>query len=161
MGYRGMLMRETQPMASFGHGLSYTTFEIANLTVNATQGSSVDQQTIEVVVTASIQNTGSLQGQEVLQVYVSPPAEVPLPRPVKELAGFKKVNLLPGEKQTVKLVLDRNMFSYWDANKLFDGKRGAWCLDSGRYEIHVGTSLLDIVSSQSFTVETGFQWRGL
>lgn len=108
IGYRWFDTKNIAPQFPFGHGLSYTTFEYADLKLVSTTGD-------EAVVTAEfkIANSGKRAGPEVTQLYVQPvnPSQ---PRPFKELEGFKKVLLQPGEKQTVRLALDARAFAFYD-----------------------------------------------
>ncbi|MCH3908679.1 MAG: fibronectin type III-like domain-contianing protein [Sphaerochaeta sp.] len=86
------------------------------------------------VVRLRVKNTGRRQGSEVVQVYVAPPASL-VPRPVKELKGFSKVELKPGEEKEVSISLDFRAFAYWD---------GKWRVTKGAYRILVGSSSRDI-----------------
>jgi beta-glucosidase len=126
VGYRGYEHAGTKPLFPFGAGLSYTTFKYSNLSVKpATSG------TYEV--SFDVKNTGSREGADVAQVYVGPGA-AKVPRPVKELKGFSKVNLRPGETKRVSVVLNGRSLSYYDV----DGKQ--WRADPGSFDILVGRS---------------------
>src|SRR4029077_2039079 len=110
---------------AFGHGLSYTTFQYANLKVTPARS-----ETGDVEVSFDVTNTGARAGADVAQVYVSEKAPK-VPRPPKELKGFKKVALQPGETTHVSVALDRRAFSYYDT-------RGAgWRAEAGEFEILV------------------------
>ena len=114
----------------FGHGLSYTSFEYSNLQINGKN------------VNFSVKNTGSIAGAEVVQLYVAPKGNGTL-RPVRELRGFDKVSLLPGESKTVTLTLDDRSFAVWA-----DG----WKVPAGEYLIEIGASSRDVRLSESITV---------
>ena len=111
----------------FGHGLSYTTFEYSDLTVN---GRSVSVQ---------VKNTGALGGAEVVQLYIAPPQNS-IFRPVRELKGFERVELAPGEEKTVRFELDDRSFAIWN-----DG----WKIPGGAYAIQIGASGQDIRLEQT------------
>jgi beta-glucosidase len=132
IGYRYFDSAPERPLFPFGHGLTYTTFGIADLRLPAT-ASAGDPVMIEVSVT----NTGDREGQEVVQVYVSQ-LEPRLPRPPKELKAFTKVRLAPGETRRVSLTLEPRAFAPYDpATK-------SWPVDPGDYDILVGRSAGDI-----------------
>lgn len=132
VGYRGYERNHTKPLFPFGYGLSYTTFKFANLVVNPESAGANPQVTVAFDVT----NTGSRKGAEVAQVYVSedhPKVE----RPERELKGFERVSLEPGETKHVSVVLDARSFAHWSP----EAKQ--WTIDSGRFTIHVGDSVED------------------
>ncbi len=135
VGYRWYEARNIEPLFAFGHGLSYTTFEFgkAKLSSRKFNGNSV---TVSVPVT----NTGSVAGAEVVQVYVSD-LKASVDRPVKELKGFDKVYLEPGETKTVKIELDRRAFSFFDADL------HEWVAEKGDFDILVGSASNDIRTS--------------
>jgi beta-glucosidase len=128
VGYRYWTTTGKHPLYPFGFGLSYTTFSFANLKVPATAASGET-----VPVSFDVTNTGSVAGAEVAQLYVSDPSAT-VSRPERELKGFAKVNLAPGETRHVTLNLDARAFSYWSptANK--------WTIDPGKFVIRVGDS---------------------
>jgi len=128
-GYRGYDKSQTKPLFPFGFGLSYTTFAYKNLSI--TPAAISGDQT--VTVTFDITNTGSRAGVEVAQVYVGQPNSR-VPRPVKELKGYAKVTLNPGETKSVTVTLDRRAFSYYDV------KAHDWTADPGEFNIVVGSS---------------------
>lgn len=133
VGYRGYDKGSRKLRFPFGFGLSYTTFGYSDLRIAPTASS--DSQLIDV--TFRIQNTGSRAGAEIAQIYVGNPQDN-IPRPVKELKGFAKVNLQPGESKIVAVKLDRRAFSYYDVQK------HSWVAPSGDYAILVGASSADI-----------------
>ncbi|KAH7000508.1 glycoside hydrolase superfamily [Ilyonectria destructans] len=124
-GYRFYDHRKIEPLFPFGHGLSYTTFEYSNIRLSsnilACDGKGPDQIEVQVDVT----NTGEREGKEVVQFYVSQVSTPKLSRPVKELKGWDKVSVAPGETVTARATLDRVSVSYWDdsINK--------WVIDGG------------------------------
>lgn len=129
LGYRHFDKQGTKPLFPFGHGLSYTTFKYANLTI--TPSALSGDGTIRVAF--DLGNQGPREGAEVAQVYVGE-KHAPLPRPPKELKGFAKVKLAPGQSQRVEIVLDRRAFSYYDE------KARAWRATPGDFEVLVGSS---------------------
>ena len=120
-----------KPLFPFGYGLSYTSFAYKNLTISAP---TPDQQ---VSVAFDITNTGTRAGADVAEVYVGN-RHAPVPRPVKELKGFKRVNLNPGETRNVTVTLDRRAFSYYDV------KSHAWTVAPGDFDLFVARSAADI-----------------
>lgn len=133
VGYRYYDKKEIAPQFPFGHGLSYTTFSYANLFLSANAITPDEQLTVSVDVT----NTGQRAGQEVVQLYVRDVA-ASVSRPLKELKGFKKVALDPGETQTVTFILDRAALAFWNA------ERHAWVAEAGAFEVLIGSSSADI-----------------
>jgi beta-glucosidase len=132
VGYRGYGHNHVKPLFPFGYGLSYTTFKFANLTVSPESAGAKPQ----IDVTFDVTNTGSRKGAEVAQVYVSPD-HAKVERPERELKGFERVSLEPGETKHVSVTLDARAFAYWSA----DGKR--WTIDPGKFTVHVGDSVED------------------
>lgn len=129
VGYRYFDSYDVKPAFAFGHGLSYTSFEYSDLTV--TQGGE------GVEVGLRITNNGSVQGAEVVQVYVTD-EESSLPRPAKELKAFDKVDLAPGESIDLTFVLGDEAFSYYDP------EHAGWVLEPGIFTIQVGSSSREI-----------------
>lgn len=133
VGYRYYDAKEMAVAFPFGHGLSYTTFEYTNLTVD--KEALTDQDTLTVSV--DITNTGKVPGKEVVQLYVADHTGA-AKRPLKELKGYEKVALNPGETKTVTMTLDKRSFA-WYSTDLHD-----WYAATGEYEIMVGASSRDI-----------------
>jgi beta-glucosidase len=141
VGYRYYDHKDVAPLFPFGMGLSYTTFEYSNLQVPASV------RTGEAVpVSVSVRNSGHVAGKEVVQVYVSDPQST-LPRPPKELRGFAKVALQPGESQTLTFMLDARALSF------FDPRRRQWVAEPGAFDVLVGSSSRDIRARATFTLQ--------
>jgi beta-glucosidase len=133
VGYRHFDKDRIKPQFPFGYGLSYTTFAYKNLSVSP-ESVSGDQP---VSVAFDVTNTGSRAGAEVAEVYVGEP-HAAIARPVKELKGFAKVSLAPGESKHVSVTLDQRAFSYYDV------KKHAWAADAGEFDVLVGHSAAQI-----------------
>jgi len=158
VGYRGLAMRSTPVLGCFGHGLSYTTFDVSNANKVAQTVEPRDRQ-LSIEVEVDVCNAGSDRaGAEVVQLYVKPPLTTSVPRPARELADFQKVSLAPGESKTTKFKLERDAFSYWFS---LDETRGYWRVDAGEYELEFGTSSEDIKQVLVIEIDTGFEWQGL
>ena len=122
------------PVFPFGHGLSYTTFKYENLAIG---GTSVSTNT-SVNVSVDVTNTGTRAGDEVVQLYVAYPQSTTLPRPQQQLRGFKRVTLMPGQKQTVTFPLAGSALTYWDTTAK------AFALQQETVQIQVGSTSKDI-----------------
>jgi beta-glucosidase len=131
VGYRHFDKSGIKPLFPFGYGLSYTTFGYKNLTVSAAAASG------DATVAFDVTNTGSRAGAETAQVYVGD-QHASVPRPVKELKGFAKVELNPGETRHVEVTLDRRAFSYYDV------KSHKWTVAPGEFDIYVAHSAAEI-----------------
>ncbi|MFL7808413.1 MAG: glycoside hydrolase family 3 C-terminal domain-containing protein, partial [Anaerolineae bacterium] len=143
IGYRYYDAKGMDVLYPFGHGLSYTSYAYSNLRVSAQSFTDVDGLTVSVDVT----NTGDVAGKEIVQVYVHDVA-ARLSRPVKELKGFAKVALQPGETRTVTLELDARAFAYYDP------AYQRWVTESGAFEILVGRSAADICLTVAVEMES-------
>ncbi len=132
VGYRWYDSKEIEPLYPFGHGLSYTDFKYSDLEVSKSRFSAEDS----VEVSFSVTNVGDRAGSEIAQLYVRD-EESSLPRPQKELKGFKKVELAAGETKTVTLVLGKADFSFWWP------EAKDWVAEVGRFELIVGASSRD------------------
>lgn len=150
IGYRYYDAKETAVLFPFGYGLSYTTFEYSNLQLSADRFKDVDGLTVSVDVT----NTGAVAGKEVVQLYVHD-HESRLVRPYKELKGFAKVSLQPGETQTVSLVLDSRAFAYYDP------AHHQWITEDGQFDILVGASSADIRCRATVSLQSTLQLPSL
>jgi beta-glucosidase len=142
VGYRYFDTREIEPLFPFGHGLSYTRFEYSDFKL--AQGPERDGPL--ATVTFALVNTGDRAGAEVAQVYIHQ-SQPSLPRPYKELKGFRKIFLKPGERQTVSIPLDRSAFAFYDP------EQKGWLAEKGEYEIFVGSSSRDIRLAGKFNLE--------
>lgn len=137
------------------HGLSYTTFELSELSISDAQVANND-----VAVTASVKvtNTGSVTGTEVVQLYVTLPATSELTHPPLQLKAFAKViDLAPGKSEFAKLTLDKYAVSYWEE------RIARWVVESGVYRVRVGNSSAPqaLKLSSEFKIKQGFEWNGL
>lgn len=135
VGYRWTDKEKIKPLFAFGHGLSYTTFKISNVTVDKKEVAEDGTLTVKATVT----NTGNRAGAEVVQLYVSD-LKSSLPRPVKELKGFGKVYLEPGESRDVTITIGKDALSY------YDDKATAWTAEAGDFALLVGNASDNIVS---------------
>jgi len=131
-GYRGFDHTGTTPLFSFGYGLSYTTFAYRNLSVTKTMAKD-PASSWQVEVQFDVTNTGKREGGDVAQVYIGSQGS-PVPRPAKELKGFAKVSLRPGETKRVTVLLDPRAFSFYDVTAK------EWRADPGQYQVFVGRS---------------------
>lgn len=139
VGYRWNDRERIKPLFCFGHGLSYTTFEYGKVTAEGRQMGPDGTITVSVPV----KNTGSRAGAEIVQLYVSD-LKSSLPRPVKELKGFRKITLQPGQEQTVSFTIDRKALSFYDDTKQ------DWVAEPGAFEALVGASACDIRGKVAF-----------
>jgi beta-glucosidase len=137
VGYRGYEHNHTKPLFPFGYGLSFTTFKYSNLAVTPAAGSASGARRPLYNVTFDVTNTGSRAGADVAQVYVGE-ANPKVPRPPKELKGFARVDMAPGETKHVTVALEGRAFAYYDV----EGKH--WHADAGPYSVLVGRSSEDI-----------------
>jgi beta-glucosidase len=142
LGYRHFDRDGVKPLFPFGYGLSYTTFAYHNLKVSPGTGD------LNQPVTASfdLKNTGHREGAEIAQVYVGD-AHASVPRPVKELKGFARIELKPGESKHVSIALDRRTFSFYDV------KKKDWSAEPGQFGILVGGSSDKIELQGTFTLQ--------
>ncbi len=142
VGYRWFDEKGIEPLFAFGHGLSYTTFMYGDARLSA----SVMKADGKLKVTVPVTNTGKVAGAEVVQLYISD-AESYLPRPRKELKGFEKVYLEPGETAEVTFTLDSS------ALKFFDADRHEWVAEPGEFTLLLGSASDDIRTSAKFTLK--------
>lgn len=143
VGYRWAdKQKKVKPLFPFGHGLSYTTFAYGK--------PSADQKTISadgiLTVKVTVKNTGTREGQEVVQLYISD-KKSSLPRPIKELKGFKKVKLAPGEEKEVSFTINADALSF------FDDARHAWVAEPGKFEAIIAASATDIKGVVPFELQ--------
>ena len=133
VGYRYFDKENVEPLFPFGHGLSYTTFELSNIQVSTPKITKAGTFTVSV----DVKNTGSKPGAEVVQVYLTDD-EVSVERPPKELQGFDKVYLEPGEKKTASVELDQSAFEFYSE------KEHKFLAETGSFTILAGNSSRDL-----------------
>ena len=142
LGYRHFDKSGTKPLFPFGYGLSYSNFEYKNLTVSPAQVSGDQLATVAF----DIRNIGSRSGADVAEVYVGD-RHAPVPRPVKELKGFTKVDLKPGETRHVEVGLNRRAFAYYDVN------HQQWTVAPGEFDLYIGRSAAEIELTGKVSVQ--------
>lgn len=143
VGYRYYDAKEVKPLFPFGFGLSYTQFEYSCLKVDKQRFKDNESVTVKV----SVKNTGDRAGKEIVQLYIRD-AQTGVIRPQKELKGFEKVDLQPGEQQTVAFLLDKRAFAYYNI-EIKD-----WHVQTGTFDILIGKSSRDIVLKASVEVDS-------
>ena len=142
VGYRWAEKNKLKPQFAFGHGLSYTTFAYGKATADKKTIAQGETITVSVPVT----NTGEREGMEVVQLYISDP-KCSVDRPVKELKGFEKVSLKPGETKTVTFTIGTDALSY------FDAQRHQWVAEPGQFVAHIAAASDDVRSSVKFELK--------
>lgn len=143
VGYRYYDKTNTKTLFPFGYGLSYTTFEYSDVSVSKKEIS--DQETLTVSV--RVKNMGKVAGKEIVQLYVKD-VESSVIRPEKELKGFEKVELQPGEEKLVSFVLDKRAFAYYNT------EINDWYVEDGDFEILIGKSSVDILLRERVKVNS-------
>ncbi|TFF89408.1 MAG: glycosyl hydrolase [Promethearchaeota archaeon] len=139
VGYRQYDRDNIEPLFPFGFGLSYTSFKFSNLQLSSDQLSK--DQILKIKI--DIKNTGKRAGAEVVQLYIQDP-ECRVERPPKELKGFKKIYLEPGEEEKVELEISQEDLSF------FDEKKNSWVAEEGKFNILIGSSSRDIHLTEDF-----------
>ena len=134
IGYRYFTTAEKAVRFPFGYGMSYTTFAYSDM--------AADEQEVSLTVT----NTGSVAGTEIVQLYVAK-KDGQIFRPAKELKGFARVTLAPGEKQRITIALDDKAFRFWNV------KANRWEIEGGEYELLIGASVEDIRLCEKISVQ--------
>lgn len=142
IGYRWADKQNIKTLFPFGHGLSYTTFEITEPQISKKSL----KQGGEIKLKVEVRNTGERAGAEVVQLYISD-KDSSLPRPVKELKGFKKVYLAAGESSTVEFVISEEEL------KFFDDQQHKWIAEQGEFTAHIATSAEEILHSVDFSLK--------
>ncbi|WP_406685176.1 glycoside hydrolase family 3 C-terminal domain-containing protein [Seonamhaeicola sp. MEBiC1930] len=141
VGYRWHDTKEIEPLYAFGYGLSYTSFNIENI--------SADNETFnqdgKITITCDVTNTGDMAGAEVVQIYIGK-SDSKIERAKKELKGFTKVNLEKGENKTVSITVDVSKLKYYNESK------SDWDFETGDYEIYVGNASNNISKTLKVTV---------
>lgn len=148
VGYRYYDTKEMNVLFPFGHGLSYTSFEYSDLKVSSNEINDTEKLT----VTLKVKNTGKIEGKEVVQLYVRD-VESNVSRPSKELKGFDKVSLNPGEEKELSFELDKRSFAYYNVD-IKD-----WHVETGEFEILVGKSSRDIILKEIVTVNSTVEMK--
>ena len=143
VGYRYYDKKKMDVLFPFGHGLSYTDFEYSDFKLSSKEINDTDK----VTVTVKVKNTGDIYGKEIVQLYVSDVVSN-VQRPIKELKGFEKVGLNPGEEKEVSFELDKRSFAYYNVD-IKD-----WYVESGDFEILIGKSSRDIVLKETIKVNS-------
>jgi beta-glucosidase len=139
IGYRWFEQQNIKPTFAFGHGLSFTNFALTDIALSA---ENITANEI-ITVTVTVQNTGKVAGAEVVQLYLHD-IEASIDRPIKELKGFAKVFLAPGESKKISITLNKRDLSFWDV------KSNDWLAEAGEFEILLGTSLEKIALTAKF-----------
>lgn len=142
VGYRWTDKNNIKPTFAFGHGLSYTTFSMSNLRQSAKEMTCDGKLTF----TVTVKNTGSKRGAETVQLYIKD-IKSSVDRPVKELKGFKKVWLEPGEQKDVDMTIDNNALAYYDETT------GTWKSEDGEFEALVGNASDNIMLKSRFMLK--------
>lgn len=142
VGYRWADKEKTKPLFAFGHGESYTSFKIGKAKASAASITTADSLSFTVSVT----NTGKVAGSETVQLYIHD-CESSLPRPYKELKGFRKVYLQPGETKEVTITIGNDALSF------YDDKAASWTTEPGQFEALIGNASDNIVSKVAFTLK--------
>jgi beta-glucosidase len=137
VGYRHFDAKKVKPLFAFGYGLSYTRFSYKHLTISSKNISMNADSDKTVSVDFDVTNTGKRLGKEVAELYIGFPSTAAMPQPPKQLKGFEKVTLEPGQTQHVRLMLDPRSFSCWNT------KAHDWKIQPGTYQIKVGSSSRD------------------
>jgi len=150
IGYRYYDAKEMPVLFPFGYGLSYTTFAYTNPQVSTATFKDVEGVTVAVDVT----NTGQMAGQEIVQLYVHD-HEAGLTRPVKELKGFTKISLEPGETKTVTIALDFRAFAFYHTG------HKQWITEDGQFDVLIGASAADIRCIQTVTLQSTLELPSL
>ena len=148
VGYRWYDSRKMDVLFPFGFGLSYTTFEYSNLVVDKSEFTDSDLISVSVDIT----NTGKITGKEIVQLYVCDKTGAAV-RPEKELKGFEKTELKPGETKTVTMELNKRSFAWYDV------EIGDWYCAPGKYEILIGKSSREIVLRQEVVMKSSINQR--
>lgn len=143
VGYRYYDAAKVEPLFPFGYGLSYASFEYSNLRLDK----SAMRDTDSLGVSLEVVNAGQVEAMEVVQLYVGDETASVI-RPKRELKGFSKVSLKPGERKTVSFSLDKRAFAFWSP------AHGDWIVETGRFEIAVGSSSRDLRLRAAVSVES-------
>jgi beta-glucosidase len=132
---------ETKPLYPFGYGLSYTSFALSRLELPKSMSGDAT-----ATVSATVRNTGDRKGAEVVQMYIADPSAT-IDRPLRELKGFERVELSPGESKTIRFTIDRHALSFYSTDQ------HAWMAQPGKFDVSIGTSSRDLPLHGTFTLE--------
>jgi beta-glucosidase len=143
VGYRYYDAAGVEPLFPFGHGLSYAEFEYSNLRLDRAEMRDTDSLTVQV----DVRNVGQVESQEVVQLYVED-EEASVQRPPRELKGFRKIDLRPGETKTVSFTLAARAFAFWSP------EHGDWVVETGSFVVSVGASSRDLRLKASVRIES-------
>jgi len=143
IGYRYYDKKQMDVLLPFGFGMSYTSFEYSDIRIDKNTMDDIDT----LMIMCKVKNTGNRSGKEAVQLYVRD-IESMVGRPMRELKGFSKVSLLPGEEKDVTFILDKRAFAYYEP-KIHD-----WYVESGMFAIEVGSSSRDIKLSANVEVHS-------
>ncbi len=142
IGYRWFEQQKIAPIFPFGHGLSYTSFSFDHIELSTKNIKANDTVDVNVSVT----NTGDIAGAEVVQLYLND-VDASVARPAKELKGFKRVWLNPGETKTVTMTLKQRDLAFWDINT------NNWLVEPGDFKVMIGSSVADIKLTDNFNYQ--------
>ena len=147
VGYRYFSSYNVKPLFAFGHGLSYTNFKYDDLNVEVNEL----EDDVNVTVSLKLTNVGEVAGSEVVQVYIND-EEASVKRPNIELKGFEKIHLDPKETKIVKINLNKRDFAFYDE------EQKAWTLESGKFNILVGSSSDNILLKENINLEKNYKF---
>lgn len=147
VGYRYFSTYDVEPLFAFGHGLSYTTFKYNDLKVEVNEL----EDDVNIKVSLKLTNTGEVSGSEVVQVYIND-EKSSVKRPNIELKGFEKIHLNPKETKIVNINLNKKDFAFYNEDK------NAWTLESGKFNILVGSSSDNILLKESINLEKDYKF---
>ncbi|EEU33850.1 glycoside hydrolase family 3 [Fusarium vanettenii 77-13-4] len=156
VGYRHFNARGIEPMYPFGHGLSYTDFEYSQMAITPSKSTSPSSWRIKVSV--KVTNTGDVAGAHSVHFYTSPPPPTSnsLTHPEVTLQAFTKTGvLLPGKSETVTVEMDKYAVSHWDELS------SLWRAEPGQWYVKIGKNAQDMCLEDPFTVDAGFNWKGI
>ena len=139
VGYRWYDTKNVEPLFPFGYGLSYTAFEYGKLKLSSDEMNASGS----IQLSCTVKNVGDVAGKEVVQLYVGD-EKCSVLRPLKELKGFQKISLQPGEEKSVTFTITPDMLEF------FDDKRHEWCAEPGKFKLYVGASSSDIRGIREF-----------
>ena len=142
VGYRWYVANNQIPLFPFGYGLSYTTFAYGTPRLYKTSGA----KNAPIKVTFTVTNTGKRAGATVPQIYIGKPSQQGIPVPPKELAGFRKIYLCPGETKTVTITVEPRQLAYWNT------QADRFVVMPGLYRIYLGSNVNNTPSMVTYTV---------